>query len=145
LHVLTYLVTSISIGISPSDGVMHMAFDQHDNDLHYRYSKPHTTTLPANVPWSPSLFGPIISHLHGPAGSLAKEHYVNVTYPRFLNIPALAKKGDNVDLMFEYRVGRSGLGDSWMYEYTPFVGWSLIGKYLSGIQSMVVMWLLSGR
>lgn len=32
--------------------------------------------------------------------------------------------------MLEMRVGRSGLGDDWLYQYTPHRNWTLIGKYL---------------
>ena len=42
---------------------------------------------------------------------------------------------DGADLIFELRVGRSGLGDDWLYKYTPNKGWSLIGKYLLGVNS----------
>lgn len=37
--------------------------------------------------------------------------------------------------MVEFRVGRSGLGDSWLYEYTPGHGWDLVGRYLAGVNS----------
>ena len=30
----------------------------------------------------------------------------------------------------ELRVGRSGLGDDWLYKYIPGKGWSQIGRYL---------------
>lgn len=33
-------------------------------------------------------------------------------------------------MLFEMRVGRSGLGDDWLYLYTPGNGWKLIGRYL---------------
>jgi hypothetical protein len=51
-------------------------------------------------------------------------------------VPANAKQGGGADLVLEFRVGRSGLGDDWLYEYTPNVGWSLIGKYLAGVNSL---------
>lgn len=39
------------------------------------------------------------------------------------------------DLIMEFRVGRSGLGDDWLYRYTPGSNWTLIGRYLEGVNS----------
>jgi hypothetical protein len=38
-------------------------------------------------------------------------------------------------LIMEFRVGRSGLGDDWLYEYVAGQGWNLVGKYLEGVNS----------
>ena len=57
-------------------------------------------------------------------------YFINVTYPRFLSVPTVKVEDDGADLLLELRVGRSGLGDDWLYKYTPNQGWSLIGKYL---------------
>lgn len=54
--------------------------------------------------------------------------FINVTYPRFLQIPNA--KGASPDLLMEFRVGQSGEGDDWLYHYTPFGNWTLIGRYL---------------
>jgi hypothetical protein len=125
---------SISIGISGTDGVLHLGLDQHDNSLHYRASAAGLATQPTAHPWSPALFPtPVLDHLPGPAASLDKSvHYVNVTYPRFVSVP---KGSGGVDLIMEFRVGRSGLGDDWLYEYVAGQGWSLVGKYLEGVNS----------
>ncbi len=61
-------------------------------------------------------------------------YFVNVTYPRFLSIPDAAES-NGADLLLELRVGRSGLGDDWLYKYTPNKGWSQIGRYLQGVNS----------
>ena len=58
---------------------------------------------------------------------------MNVTYPRFLRVPSAAHAAE--DLIFELRVGRSGLGDDWLYAYTPGGNgkggtWGQIGRYL---------------
>ena len=54
-----------------------------------------------------------------------------MTYPRFLRIPSEGKASDlEADLLFELRVGRSGLGDDWLYKYVPGKGWIQIGRYL---------------
>ena len=63
-------------------------------------------------------------------------YFINVTYPRFLSIPTIAQsESDGADLIMELRVGRSGLGDDWLYKYTPNKGWSQIGRYLLGVNS----------
>lgn len=56
--------------------------------------------------------------------------FINVTYPRFLSIPASVKDNSGADLLLELRVGRSGLGDDWLYKYVPKKGWIQIGRYL---------------
>lgn len=56
-------------------------------------------------------------------------YFVNITYPRFLQIPKVAQEGSG-DLLLELRVGRSGLGDDWLYQYIPNSGWRQIGRYL---------------
>jgi hypothetical protein len=113
---------------------LHLGFDQHDNALRFRSSRTGVATNPSSVKWTSELFGPTLDYLSGPAATLSKDpHFINVTYPRFIPVP----KGspNKADLLFELRVGRSGLGDDWLYEYTPNVGWSLIGKYLEGVNS----------
>ena len=57
-------------------------------------------------------------------------YFINVTYPRFLSLPSTKVESGGADLLFELRVGRSGLGDDWLYKYTPNKGWSLVGRYL---------------
>ncbi|HEX7652656.1 MAG TPA: BNR-4 repeat-containing protein, partial [Verrucomicrobiae bacterium] len=103
----------ISLGISPVDGTLHMAWDMHGHTLRYRHSVPGlcTTNLAA---W-------------GNAGMLAAEQnwlvdastpVSNVTYPMFLNPPSGA-------LLFEYRIGSTSAGDHYLNTYQPGVGnWS---------------------
>ena len=57
-------------------------------------------------------------------------YFINVTYPRFLSLPSTKVEAGGADLLFELRVGRSGLGDDWLYKYTPKQGWTQIGRYL---------------
>lgn len=54
----------ISLGISKGDGTLHMSFDQHDNPLNYRVSRPGVATHPLNIEWSAELFGPILVIFH---------------------------------------------------------------------------------
>jgi hypothetical protein len=112
-----------------------MIFDQHDNDFHYRSSVAHTTSDPGSIKWEANIMSSISGILTGPSSSLPHDpYYVNITYPRFTLIPENARNG-TADLLLEFRVGRSGLGDDWLYKYTPNVGWALIGRYLEGVNS----------
>ncbi|KAL5501074.1 hypothetical protein ACEPAH_9461 [Sanghuangporus vaninii] len=122
----------ISLGISHTDGTLHLGFDQHDDDLHYRVSKPGVATNSQNVTWSADLFGEVLDHLPGLEDLDKSIYFINITYPRFLSLPASAKavSGSKADLLLELRVGRSGLGDDWLYAYEPNEGWTQIGKYL---------------
>jgi len=54
---------TISIGICPVDGTIHVAFDHHCTPLHYRVSTKGAATHPATTRWQASLFGPILSEL----------------------------------------------------------------------------------
>jgi len=126
----------ISLGISAGDGSLHIGFDQHDNPLNYRVSKAGVATNPQKTDWSPSIFGPVLDHLPGLESLDRSTYFINVTYPRFLSIPNSASHiSRGSDLLLELRVGRSGLGDDWLYRYTPGTGWSQIGKYLEGVNN----------
>ncbi len=99
---------TISIGICPKDGTIHLAFDHHVSPLHYRVSKPGVATKPADVKWSSDLFGPVV-------GELEKGKPVVITYPRFLQTPEGA-------LQIIYRVRGSGNGDRILVDYDPAKG-----------------------
>ncbi|KAI0327452.1 hypothetical protein GY45DRAFT_1256975 [Cubamyces sp. BRFM 1775] len=126
----------ISLGISHGDGTLHIGFDQHDNNLNYRVSQSGVATKPGETAWSPSLFGSILDHLPGLENLDKSVYFINITYPRFLSIPEAAKQhAGDADLILELRVGRSGLGDDWLYKYTPSKGWAQIGRYLEGVNN----------
>jgi hypothetical protein len=93
---------TISMGICPNDGTIHLAFDHHATALHYRVSQPKVATEPDKVKWAANLFGPITSKLE----FTTKQ----VSYPMFLQTP----RGD---LQFFYRYGGSGSGQWWMVDY----------------------------
>ncbi|KZT20695.1 hypothetical protein NEOLEDRAFT_1140404 [Neolentinus lepideus HHB14362 ss-1] len=127
----------ISLGISPGDGTLHLAYDQHDNPLVYRISYPGLATQPpsdSDWPSVTSLFTPVLDYLPDLTTLDKNTYFINVTYPRFLRIPEAARI-DKEDLLLELRVGRSGLGDDWLYTYTPDVGWELAGRYLEGVNN----------
>ncbi|KAI0795808.1 hypothetical protein C8Q75DRAFT_791033 [Abortiporus biennis] len=120
----------ISLGISHTDGTLHLGFDQHDNPFNYKISKKGIAINPSDVKWDAGVFGPTINYLPGLSTLDRSTHFINITYPRFLSIPSTALH-QNADLLLEMRVGRSGLGDDWLYQYIPSKGeWELIGKYL---------------
>ena len=94
---------TISIGICPGDGTIHMAFDHHVHPLHYRVSQKGVATDPDKVIWQASLFSPVNPELE-------KGKPITVTYPRFLQVPGGG-------LQFFYRRGVSGEGDRMMVDY----------------------------
>ncbi|MHC4741728.1 MAG: BNR repeat-containing protein [Planctomycetota bacterium] len=97
---------TISIGICPNDGTIHIAFDHHGHELHYRTSKKNVATNPAE--WDPALFEPIRSYVE-------KGKPIRITYPRFFQNPDGA-------LQFCYRQGGSGNGDRMLVDYDPETG-----------------------
>lgn len=98
---------TISIGIAPGDGTIHVAFDHHVHPLHYRVSKQGVATDPAKHEWQAGLFFPIRDNLTGFKGY---EKILDVTYPRFFQTPAGG-------LQFRYRRHGSGNGDNMLVEY----------------------------
>lgn len=99
---------TISIGICPKDGTIHIAFDHHVHPLHYRKSVKGVAHDPEKVKWDALLFGPVISKLE-------KDNPKNVTYPRFLQTP-------DGGLQFIYRRDGSGNGDRKLVDYDPETG-----------------------
>ena len=112
---------SISMGICPNDGTIHVCFDQHGENLKYKKSVVGLATNPETVSWSVSSFGAKQDYL------IAGNVMTDVTYPRFLARP-------DGNLFFEYRKGTSGGGDSYLYLYNASTGlWKNQGKYLDGL------------
>jgi len=102
---------TISIGICPKDGTIHLAFDHHGHPLHYRRSARGAASQPAKVAWTAALFGPIRSDIE-------KGKPIRITYPRFFRTP-------DGGLQFCYRRGGSGNGDRMLVDYDPAAGtWS---------------------
>jgi hypothetical protein len=97
---------TISLGLCPKDGTIHLAFDHHGHPLHYRVSRPRVATEPQKTAWEPSLLGPVTSELE------AGKRLTTVTYPRFWRTP-------DGGLQFCYRIGGSGNGDRMLVDYSP--------------------------
>ena len=93
------------IGICPDDGTIHLAFDHHGDDLHYRASLPGVVDNPENFEWNASLFGSTHSDL------ISGQPLSRVTYPRFVS-------GPNDKLYLRWRNGKSSDGRIWMSEYS---------------------------
>ncbi|MBN2697975.1 MAG: BNR-4 repeat-containing protein [Bacteroidales bacterium] len=111
---------TISMGICENDGTIHLAYDHHNDDLNYRISVDSLANHPEKIPWSAASFGPTLDYLE------KNVKVANVTYPRFISKP-------NGDLIYECRIGWSGDGDSFLWEYIAESGtWSYIGEYLNG-------------
>ena len=78
---------TISMGICPADGTIHLAFDHHMHTMNYRVSSKGAATNPDKIKWTPELFGPVHSILdNGPLAGRLNPHGL-VTYPRFIVTP----------------------------------------------------------
>lgn len=94
---------TISMGICPNDGTIHLAFDHHGHPLHYRISSKGVAKTPESVTWDTALFSPVSSELE-------KGKPIKITYPRFFPTP-------DGELQFCYRRGGSGGGDRMLVDY----------------------------
>ncbi|MCA1744198.1 MAG: BNR-4 repeat-containing protein [Bacteroidales bacterium] len=111
---------TISMGIAPGDGTIHLSYDHHNDPLRYKKSIKNLANDPENIPWTAASFGSKRNYL------VAGIPIENVTYPRFVAKP-------DGDLLFECRLGWSGDGDSFLWEYdTETSAWTYIGEYLNG-------------
>jgi hypothetical protein len=99
---------TISIGICPKDGTIHLAFDHHGHPLHYRVSRKDAATRPQAAKWDASLFGPITAEME-------EGKPIRITYPRFWQTP-------DGGLQFCYRRGGSGNGDRMLVDYDAKLG-----------------------
>jgi hypothetical protein len=112
---------TISIGICPGDGTLHLAFDHHVSTLHYRSSAVGLANNANSTAWSTASFTAVASHLLGSAD------LTQVTYPRFVTEPGGAK------MLFEARLGSSGSGDEYLWEYdSASHAWSSLGRFIFG-------------
>lgn len=112
---------TISLGVCDKDGTLHLSFDHHGDDLNYRKSAAGLASNPETAVWNAAQFGPTLHQLTGPT--------IAITYPRFQGT-ASGK------LLMEFRIGNSGNGDSYIYEYDGAAGkWSVLGsdsRYIQG-------------
>ncbi|GAA1640140.1 BNR repeat-containing protein [Actinoplanes couchii] len=120
LRLTDYVTTStdshntISIGIAPSDGTIHLAFDTHSSQFRYRKS---VAGLATAATWSTSGFGAVQTKLTATAMDV-------VTYPQFFAHP-------DGTLQMAIRTGYSGTGDEVLYEYAGGA-WTHVGTFIDG-------------
>ncbi|MFT7841073.1 BNR repeat-containing protein [Saccharothrix sp. BKS2] len=110
----------ISLGVSPRDGILHVAMDTHNTRVHYAKSISGLVTSPGAHRWSASLFGSVQRTLGG-------VELGNMTYPQFVVTP------EGV-LQFSYRTGGSGNGVNELAEYTDGA-WRRLGAWSSATGS----------
>ena len=94
------------LGICQNDGTIHLAFDHHNNPLHYQISLPGVANDPDDVTWGPSLFSDMRDYLR------EGEPLARVTYPAFLQTP-------HGNLLFFSRDGVPTNGRVTLAEYDP--------------------------
>lgn len=105
---------TISIGIAPADGTIHLAFDTHSSQFRYRRS---VAGLATSSTWSTASFGAV-------QASLTSTSMAVVTYPQFFAHP-------DGTLQLAIRTGYSGTGDEVLYEYRSGA-WTYVGEFIDG-------------
>lgn len=96
-----------SIGFCAQDGTLHLAFDHHNDELHYKKSIPDLLKFPEKFEWKENNFSSVRNYLE-----LNAEPITELCYPRFIPRP-------NGGLQFIYRKGGSGNGDRVLLDYDP--------------------------
>ncbi|HEV2783021.1 MAG TPA: BNR repeat-containing protein [Actinophytocola sp.] len=110
----------ISLGISPTDGRLHVAMDTHNTTVFYVKSEAGLVTSPGSRTWSPARFGAVQRTLDGvDLGAMS--------YPQFVVTPERR-------LQFSYRTGGSGNGTNELAEYDG-TAWRKLGKWSSATGS----------
>ncbi|RZQ61493.1 BNR repeat-containing protein [Amycolatopsis suaedae] len=106
----------ISLGISPTDGRLHVAMDVHDTRVFYVKSEAGLVSAPASRAWSTARFGPVQRTLDG-------AELGGISYPQFVVTPERR-------LQLSYRTGRSGNGTNELAEYDGTT-WRKLGRWSS--------------
>jgi hypothetical protein len=110
----------ISLGISPSDGRLHVAMDTHNTTVFYVRSEAGLVSAPGSRSWSAARFGAVQRTLDG-------VELGAITYPQFVLTPERR-------LQFSYRTGGSGNGTNELAEYDGTT-WRKLGKWSSATGS----------
>ena len=111
---------TISLGIAPGDGTIHLAYDHHNHPLRYRVTPPGVATKPEEAKWSSLLF-------QAERSTLDTDKPVTVVcYPSFTRTP-------DGGLLLTLRRGQSGDGAWWLYPYdTKTHRWNAGHQYDDG-------------
>ena len=72
---------TIALGVTPTDGRLHVAFPTHDGPVRYTRTVPGVLDHPELVAWSSRLFDPVAAQF--PGAALANPTF---TYPQFENV-----------------------------------------------------------
>ncbi|PSM40423.1 Tat pathway signal sequence domain protein [Streptomyces dioscori] len=107
----------ISMGVSKSDGRLHLHMDSHSDGFTYVKSVAGLMDNPSGLSWTASRFGAPQSTLDGLA--LTSQF----TYPQFVSTP-------DGKLQLSYRVGVSGNGRNALAEYNG-TSWTVLGEWSS--------------
>jgi len=110
---------SISLGVSPNDGRLHVAMDTHNSRVFYVKSETGLVSDPAGRTWVASRFGAVQRTLDG-------VELGSITYPRFVLTPERR-------LQLSYRTGGSGNGTMELAEYDGT--WRRLGRWSSATGS----------
>jgi hypothetical protein len=110
----------ISLGISPTDGRLHVAMDTHNSTVFYTRSEAGLVSSPASRVWAPARFGAIQRTLLG-------VELGAITYPQFVVTPERR-------LQLSYRTGGSGNGTNELAEYDGST-WRKLGRWSSATGS----------
>ncbi|HMA91451.1 MAG TPA: BNR repeat-containing protein, partial [Polyangiaceae bacterium] len=128
---------TISLGIAPGDGTLHVSFDHHttsqgSSNLHYRVSVAGLVTKPTEVEWSAKSFGAVKSEL------VSNKTVTSITYPRFVT------EAGGQKMLFSARIGESGSGDEYLWEYDASAhAWTELGRYIDGTSNNINAYLHS--
>jgi hypothetical protein len=109
---------TISLGVTPSDGRLHVAFPTHDQAVQYTRTVPGVLDHPELVAWSSRLFDPVASQF--PGAPLANPTF---TYPQFENV------GDRT--LLTWRSGSTDNGRQALLRYNddPAGTWTYLGRF----------------
>ncbi|MER6221874.1 BNR repeat-containing protein [Streptomyces sp900105755] len=107
----------ISMGVSRTDGRLHITMDSHSDGFFYVKSVAGLLDDPGATPWTSAVLGAVQTSLDGL--SLTSQF----TYPQFVQTPEGA-------LQLSYRAGVSGNGRNALAEYDGS-GWTALGEWSS--------------
>jgi len=109
---------TIALGVTPSDGRLHVAFPTHDGPVRYTRTVPGVLDHPELVAWSSRLFDPVAAQF--PGAPLANPTF---TYPQFENV------GDRT--LLTWRSGSTDNGRQLLLRYNddPAGTWTVLGRF----------------
>lgn len=109
---------TISLGVTPSDGRLHVAFPTHDGPIRYTRTVPGVLDHPGLVAWSSRLFDPVASQF--PGATLANPTF---TYPQFENAGG--------QTLLTWRNGSTDNGRQLLLRYNDDAAgtWTFLGRF----------------